>query len=126
MATAFDPATFWEEARRYGVTVASYTWTLLAELADAPPNPGERDHAIRLFIGSGMPSGLWRRIEQRFAPARVLEVTMMPAFAHPARPGRSGAFGEARFMFSSAMKPASEVTRAVIAPLPPSDWWTSS
>jgi putative long chain acyl-CoA synthase len=73
MATAFDPETFWEEARRYGVTVASYTWTLLAELSGAPPNPAERDHAIRLFIGSGMPRGVWRRVEQRFAPARVLE-----------------------------------------------------
>src|SRR5581483_11562495 len=28
---------------------------------------------IRLFIGSGMPRGLWRRVEERFAPARVLE-----------------------------------------------------
>jgi putative long chain acyl-CoA synthase len=28
---------------------------------------------VRLFIGSGMPRGLWRRVEQRFAPARVVE-----------------------------------------------------
>ncbi len=28
---------------------------------------------MRLFIGSGMPRGLWRRVEERFAPARVLE-----------------------------------------------------
>jgi putative long chain acyl-CoA synthase len=73
MATAFDPATFWDEARRYGVTVASYTWTLLHDLAEGPPNAGERHHPVRLFIGSGMPRGLWRRVEERFAPARVLE-----------------------------------------------------
>ncbi len=73
MATEFDPATFWEEVRRYGVTVASYTWTLLHDLAEAPPHPGERHHPVRLFIGSGMPRGLWRRVERRFAPARVLE-----------------------------------------------------
>ena len=73
MASQFEPATFWEEARRYGVTVASYTWALLHELVDAPPNPGERHHAIRLFIGSGMPRGLWRRVQERFRPARVLE-----------------------------------------------------
>ncbi|MGC4955673.1 AMP-binding protein [Actinomadura citrea] len=69
----FDPETFWDEARRYGVTVASYTWTLLGELVNAPPNPAERHHAVRLFIGSGMPRNLWRRVEERFAPARVLE-----------------------------------------------------
>ncbi|MFG2085370.1 MULTISPECIES: AMP-binding protein [unclassified Spirillospora] len=68
-----DPEMFWDEARRYGVTVASYTWTLLRDLVNAPPNPAERHHAVRLFIGSGMPRGLWRRVEDRFAPARVLE-----------------------------------------------------
>src|SRR5437763_4742698 len=73
MATEFDPATFWEEVRRYGVTVASYTWTLLHDLAEAPPHPGERHRPVRLFTGSGMPRGLWRRVERRFAPARVLE-----------------------------------------------------
>jgi putative long chain acyl-CoA synthase len=73
MASTFDPATFWNETRRYGVTVASYTWTLLHDLVQAPPNPGERHHPVRLFIGSGMPSGLWRRVQRRFTPARVLE-----------------------------------------------------
>jgi putative long chain acyl-CoA synthase len=73
MARRFDPSTFWEEVRRYGVTVASYTWTLLHDLVEAPEQPGERHHPVRLFIGSGMPAGLWRRVEERFAPARVLE-----------------------------------------------------
>jgi putative long chain acyl-CoA synthase len=73
LAKQFDPTTFWEEARRYGVTVASYTWTLLHDLLEAPPQPGERHHPVRLFIGSGMPRGLWRRVEGRFHPARVLE-----------------------------------------------------
>jgi putative long chain acyl-CoA synthase len=73
MARSFDPATFWEEVRRYGVTVASYTWTLLHDLVEAPPERGERFHPVRLFIGSGMPRNLWRRVEARFSPARVLE-----------------------------------------------------
>jgi putative long chain acyl-CoA synthase len=73
MATQFDASTFWDEVRRYGVTVASYTWTLLHDLVEAPPHPGERHHPVRLFIGSGMPKGLWRRVERRFTPVRVLE-----------------------------------------------------
>ena len=73
MARHFDPSTFWDEVRRYGVTVASYTWTLLHDVVEAPPNPGERHHPVRLFIGSGMPRSLWRRAEERFAPARVVE-----------------------------------------------------
>jgi putative long chain acyl-CoA synthase len=73
MASRFEPTTFWEEVRRYGVTVTSYTWTLLHDLVEAPPQPGERHHPVRLFIGSGMPANLWRRVQRRFAPAHVVE-----------------------------------------------------
>lgn len=73
MATHFDPATFWEEVRRYGVTVVSYTWTQVHDLVDAERHPLERGHTVRLFLGSGMPVGLWRRVLDRFAPAGVLE-----------------------------------------------------
>jgi putative long chain acyl-CoA synthase len=73
MASRFAPATFWDEVRRYGVTVTSYTWTLLHDLVAADPHPGERGHPVRLFIGSGMPRGLWRRVQERFHPARVVE-----------------------------------------------------
>ncbi len=73
MARDFDPATFWDEVRRYGVTVGSYTWTMLRDLVEAPANPKERHHPVRLFMGSGMPKGLWKRVAERFAPARVVE-----------------------------------------------------
>ena len=73
LASRFDPERFWDEVRRYGATAATYTWTMLDALVDAPPHPGERHHPLRLFIGSGMPRGSWRRVQERFAPARVLE-----------------------------------------------------
>jgi len=73
VAREYDVSIFWEEVRRYGVTVASYTWTSLDLLVDAPPQPAERHHPLRLFIGSGMPRSLWRRVEERFNPARVVE-----------------------------------------------------
>ncbi len=73
LAEGFDPDRYWEEVRRYGVTVGSYTWTMLRELVARPPDRSERHHPLRLFIGAGMPRGLWRRVEERFAPARVLE-----------------------------------------------------
>jgi putative long chain acyl-CoA synthase len=73
LATSLDVDTFWAEARRYGVTVVSYVWAQLRDIVDAPPNAFERHHSIRLLVGSGMPPGLWRRAEERFATARVLE-----------------------------------------------------
>lgn len=75
LAVAEDvaPADFWDEVRRYGATIVSYTWTMLDQIVEAPPHPGERHHPVRLFIGSGMPRTTWKRVNERFAPARVLE-----------------------------------------------------
>ena len=73
LASGTDPEVFWAEVRRYGATCVSYTWTSLRAITDGPPHPAERHHPIRLFFGSGMPPGLWGRVTERFAPARVLE-----------------------------------------------------
>jgi putative long chain acyl-CoA synthase len=73
MASADDPDTFWAEVRRYGATHVSYTWTSLHDVTLAPRNPNERHHPIRMFMGSGMPRNLWRRVRERFPTAQVLE-----------------------------------------------------
>lgn len=73
LARQFDPSTFWDEVRRYGVTVVTYTWTMLRDIVEAPPGLMERHHPVRLFVGSGMPPALWRRTLERFAPAGVVE-----------------------------------------------------
>lgn len=67
------PETFWDEVRRYGVTHVSYTWTSLRAVALGPINAAEASAPIRTFMGSGMPRNLWRRVEDRFPNARVLE-----------------------------------------------------
>lgn len=68
-----DPTRFADEVHRYGVTVVSYTWAMLLELVDATSPELAEHHPIRLFIGAGMPIGLWHKVADRFAPARVLE-----------------------------------------------------
>jgi putative long chain acyl-CoA synthase len=73
LASGTDSDTFWSEVRRYGATHVSYTWTSLRDVAYGPEHPNEHHHPIRLFIGSGMPRNLWKRICERCAPARVLE-----------------------------------------------------
>jgi len=73
MARQFDPETFWDEVRRYGATVVTYTWTMLQSVVDAPHHRGEDHHPVRLLVGSGMPPALWRQALARFAPARVVE-----------------------------------------------------
>lgn len=69
----FDPAMFVEEVHRYGVTVVSYTWTQLRDLVGDSPHALGPHHPVRLFIGSGMPAGLWEQVTETFAPAQVVE-----------------------------------------------------
>lgn len=73
MGRGFDLETFWGDVRRYGVNVVFYSGTLCRALVNAPRDPAERDHPIRLFAGSGMPKGIWERLVERFRPAPAIE-----------------------------------------------------
>ena len=57
-----DPTRFADEVHRYGVTVVTYTWALLRELVEATSPELAEHHPIRLFIGAGMPIGLWQKV----------------------------------------------------------------
>lgn len=67
------PDRFLQEIRQYGVTVVSYTWAMLREVMNDPSFALTGDHPVRLFIGSGMPTGLWKRVIDVFAPAHVVD-----------------------------------------------------
>jgi len=71
--TTIHPDEFWKDVRRYGVNVVFYTGSLCRPLVNSAESQHERHHSIRLFAGSGMPKGLWRRMLTRFAPANVVE-----------------------------------------------------
>lgn len=73
LSRGLDRDRFVQEVRQYGVTVVSYTWTMLAEVVDDPAFVLHGNHPVRLFIGSGMPTGLWGRVVDAFAPAHVVE-----------------------------------------------------
>ncbi|WP_236147539.1 acyl-CoA synthetase [Mycolicibacterium sp. CH28] len=67
------PDRFLAEIRQYGVTVVSYTWTMLRDVVDDPNFSLHGNHPVRLFIGSGMPTGLWQRTVEAFTPANIVE-----------------------------------------------------
>jgi putative long chain acyl-CoA synthase len=73
LTRSLRPDRFANEVRQYGVTVVSYTWALLREVVDDPAFVLQGNHPVRLFIGSGMPTGLWGRVVDAFVPARVVE-----------------------------------------------------
>lgn len=77
LSRGLRPDRFVQEIRQYGVTVVSYTWAMLRDvLGEADGDPSfllHGNHPVRLFIGSGMPTGLWQRVVDVFEPAHVVE-----------------------------------------------------
>ncbi|MDT5350890.1 MAG: putative long chain acyl-CoA synthase [Mycobacterium sp.] len=73
LSRGLQPDRFVQEIRQYGVTVVSYTWAMLREVVDDPAFVLQGNHPVRLFIGSGMPTGLWERVVDAFAPAHIVE-----------------------------------------------------
>ncbi|KUI00965.1 acyl-CoA synthetase [Mycobacterium sp. IS-3022] len=73
LSRGLQPDRFVKEIRQYGVTVVTYTWAMLREVIDDPSFSLHGSHPVRLFIGSGMPTGLWKRVVDVFKPAHVVE-----------------------------------------------------
>ncbi|HNP58213.1 MAG TPA: alpha/beta fold hydrolase [Gordonia sp. (in: high G+C Gram-positive bacteria)] len=73
LSNGVDAETFSAEVLRYGVTVVSYTWTMMREVVRAPGFEINEHNPIRLFMGSGMPTGLWSEVLDSFPHASVLE-----------------------------------------------------
>ncbi len=74
LASQFSPEIFWDEVRRYGVSVVYYAGEMCRRLVDAPPVLGENNNPVRLFAGSGLRAAVWRRLVDRFGPVGVLEM----------------------------------------------------
>ncbi len=66
LASEFEPTTFWDEVRRYGVSVVFYAGEMGRNLVDSPSVVGEQNNPVRLFAGSGMRPDVWRRVIERF------------------------------------------------------------
>ena len=73
LATEFNAGVFWEDVRRYGVTVVFYAGDMLRQLLSADPSAADNENPIRLFAGSGLRRDVWKRIVDRFGPVGILE-----------------------------------------------------
>uniref|UniRef100_A0A669Q8E3 long-chain-fatty-acid--CoA ligase n=1 Tax=Phasianus colchicus TaxID=9054 RepID=A0A669Q8E3_PHACC len=93
----FSASHFWDECCAEGVTVFQYIGELCRYLLNQPQRPAERQHRVRLAVGSGMRADVWRSFVRRFGPLRVVEtyglsegnVTLLNYSGAPGAVGRS-------------------------------------
>ncbi|CAO2594151.1 Long-chain fatty acid transport protein 6 [Lemmus lemmus] len=69
----FSASQFWNDCRKYNVTVFQYIGELCRYLCKQPQREGERDHQVRLAVGNGMSSDVWRQFLDRFGDIKMCE-----------------------------------------------------
>lgn len=73
LRTKFSASQFWDDCRKYNVTVIQYIGELLRYLCNTPPKPNDRDHKVRMALGNGLRGDVWREFVKRFGDIHVYE-----------------------------------------------------
>ncbi|XP_055478904.1 long-chain fatty acid transport protein 6 [Psammomys obesus] len=69
----FSASQFWDDCKKYNVTVFQYIGELCRYLCKQPQREGEKDHRVRLAVGNGMSSEVWRQFLDRFGNIKMCE-----------------------------------------------------
>ena len=69
----FSAREFWDDVVRYECTMFQYIGELCRYLVNAPPNPNETRHRIRLACGNGLRPDIWEEFKDRFRIPHILE-----------------------------------------------------
>uniref|UniRef100_A0A667HHD4 long-chain-fatty-acid--CoA ligase n=1 Tax=Lynx canadensis TaxID=61383 RepID=A0A667HHD4_LYNCA len=69
----FSASQFWDDCRKYNVTVIQYIGELLRYLCNSPQKPNDRVHKVRIAMGNGLRGDVWREFIRRFGDITVYE-----------------------------------------------------
>uniref|UniRef100_A0A9L0J7P3 long-chain-fatty-acid--CoA ligase n=1 Tax=Equus asinus TaxID=9793 RepID=A0A9L0J7P3_EQUAS len=69
----FSASQFWDDCRKYNVTVIQYIGELIRYLCNSPQKPNDRDHKVRLALGNGLRGDVWREFIKRFGDIDIQE-----------------------------------------------------
>uniref|UniRef100_A0A5F9DPJ5 long-chain-fatty-acid--CoA ligase n=1 Tax=Oryctolagus cuniculus TaxID=9986 RepID=A0A5F9DPJ5_RABIT len=69
----FSASQFWNDCKKYNVTVFQYIGELCRYLCRQPKREGEKEHRVRLAVGNGIRSDVWREFLDRFGHIKMCE-----------------------------------------------------
>ncbi|XP_038123781.1 very long-chain acyl-CoA synthetase-like [Cyprinodon tularosa] len=69
----FSASQFWDDCRKYNVTVVQYIGEVMRYLCCTPKRDNDRDHKVRLAIGNGVRAEVWKEFLGRFGDVQILE-----------------------------------------------------
>ncbi|XP_042267677.1 hsFATP2a_ACSVL_like domain-containing protein [Thunnus maccoyii] len=70
----FSASQFWDDCRKYNVTVMQYIGETMRYLCNMPKKDNEKDHKVRIAIGNGVRTDIWSEFLRRFGDIKVKEL----------------------------------------------------
>lgn len=70
----FSASQFWDDCRKYNVTVMQYIGETMRYLCNTPKKDNEKDHKVRIAIGNGVRTDVWTEFLNRFGDIKVREL----------------------------------------------------
>jgi fatty-acyl-CoA synthase len=108
IAEKFSAQRFWDDIAEWDCTLFQYIGELCRYLVNAPAQPHERRHRLRLCCGNGLRADVWEEFQSRFEIPRILEfyaateanVSLYNVEGKPGAVGRVPSFLAHRFPFT--------------------------
>ncbi|XP_044048974.1 hsFATP2a_ACSVL_like domain-containing protein [Siniperca chuatsi] len=70
----FSASQFWDDCRKYNVTVMQYIGETMRYLCNTPKKDNEKNHRVRIAIGNGVRADIWTEFLNRFGDIKVKEL----------------------------------------------------
>ncbi|KAM9352654.1 long-chain fatty acid transport protein 2 [Symphorus nematophorus] len=70
----FSASQFWDDCRKYNVTVMQYIGETLRYLCNTPKKDNEKNHKVKIAIGNGVRTDVWTEFLNRFGRIAVREL----------------------------------------------------
>uniref|UniRef100_A0A8C0X3L9 long-chain-fatty-acid--CoA ligase n=1 Tax=Castor canadensis TaxID=51338 RepID=A0A8C0X3L9_CASCN len=101
----FSASQFWNDCKKYNVTVFQYIGELCRYLCKQP-KVKERDHQVRLAIGNGIRSDVWRQFLDRFGNIKMCELygATEGSISFMNHTGKIGSVGRTNFFYKVTLR----------------------
>ncbi|KAJ0069224.1 hypothetical protein NL108_003113 [Boleophthalmus pectinirostris] len=70
----FSASQFWDDCRKYNVTVMQYIGETLRYLCNTPKKDNDKQHRVRIAIGNGARMDIWTEFLNRFGDVQIREL----------------------------------------------------
>ncbi|XP_070828191.1 long-chain fatty acid transport protein 2-like [Chaetodon trifascialis] len=70
----FSASQFWDDCRKYNVTVMQYIGETMRYLCNTPQKDNDKNHRVRIAIGNGVRTDIWSEFLKRFGDIQVREL----------------------------------------------------